>query len=38
MLDSKELQMTKHVVAAAALLALALTVSLRAEILEQVLV
>jgi peptidyl-prolyl cis-trans isomerase SurA len=38
MLDSKELQMIKHVVVAAALLALALTVSLRAEILEQVLV
>jgi peptidyl-prolyl cis-trans isomerase SurA len=37
MLDSKELQMMKSVVAAA-LLALALTVSLRAEILEQVLV
>jgi peptidyl-prolyl cis-trans isomerase SurA len=38
MLDSTELQMIKHVVVAAALLALALTVSLRAEILEQVLV
>src|SRR4029434_587989 len=38
MLDSKELQMIKPVVVAAALLALALTVSLRAEILEQVLV
>jgi parvulin-like peptidyl-prolyl isomerase len=38
MLDSKELQMMKSVVVAAALLALALTVSLRAEILEQVLV
>jgi parvulin-like peptidyl-prolyl isomerase len=39
MLGSKELQMIiKHVVVAAALLALALTVSLRAEILEQVLV
>jgi Parvulin-like peptidyl-prolyl isomerase len=38
MLDSKELQMMKPVVVAAALLALALTVSLRAEILEQVLV
>jgi peptidyl-prolyl cis-trans isomerase SurA len=38
MLDSKELQMIKHVVVATAFLALALTVSPRAEILEQVLV
>ena len=38
MLDSKELQMVKHVVASAALVALGLTVSLHGEILEQVLV
>jgi parvulin-like peptidyl-prolyl isomerase len=38
MLDSKELQMIKHVVAFAALVALGLTVSLHGEILEQVLV
>jgi parvulin-like peptidyl-prolyl isomerase len=38
MLDSKELQMIKHVVVVAALVALGVSVSLRAEILEQVLV
>src|SRR6476619_4831889 len=38
MLDSKELQMIKHVVTSAALVALGLTVSLHGEILEQVLV
>jgi parvulin-like peptidyl-prolyl isomerase len=38
MLDSKELQMIKPVVVAAALVTLVLSVSLRAEILEQVLV
>src|SRR5215510_6895267 len=38
MLDSKELQMIKHVVTSAVLVALGLTVSLHGEILEQVLV
>src|SRR5258705_5412494 len=38
MLDSKELQMIKQAVVVVALVALALTVSLRGEILEQVLV
>jgi len=38
MLDSKELQMIKHLIVVAALVTLGVSVSLRAEILEQVLV